>query len=317
MRLLSFELGGQPRLGALTDDDTVVDLNRAYACYAQSRGIPDPAELADTTVPPDMIRFLNQGKAGVKAAGEALKYVEGLDAGVVEGQQLKSSIASLKLLPPVPRPPKIICVARNYTAHAKEAGREISEIPILFARFPKTLIASGDPIVRPKVSEQLDWEGELAVVIGKPGRDVKKSKALEHVAGYSIFNDATVRDFQFRTAQYTAGKNFSASGPFGPYLATPDEIAGPDKLDLKTEVNGKEVQSANTGDMLFDVATIVSHISEFIELEVGDVIPMGTPAGVGFTRKPPQFLRPGDNVSITLTGLGTLSNPVIAEEDIS
>jgi 2-keto-4-pentenoate hydratase/2-oxohepta-3-ene-1,7-dioic acid hydratase in catechol pathway len=223
---------------------------------------------------------------------------------------------TVRLLPPVPRPPKIICVARNYAEHAAEVGFELPTIPILFARFPVTLVAPGDPIVRPTVSEQLDWEGELAVIIGRGGRHITRDDALQHVAGYAIFNDVTVRDFQFRVAQYTAGKNFSASGPFGPWLTLTDEVPDPQALEIVTEVNGVEKQRANTADMIFDVATLIEHISEFVELEPGDVIPTGSPAGVGFKRDPPEFLRPGDICRIEISGLGALENPVVAEESV-
>ena len=314
LRLLSFELAAQARLGALIGDDTVVDLNRSYAYYAQVRGIPDPFSAAGVALPPEMLQFLRLGSRGLEAARAVIDFVDGLDPELIRFHQLRTALSMVKLLPPVPRPGKVVCVARNYSAHAKEAGRDLSEIPILFARFPQTLIAAGDPIVRPVISDQLDWEGELAVVIGAGGRAIPRSGALAHVAGYSIFNDVTVRDFQFRTPQYTAGKNFNSSGPFGPVLALVDEVQNPAQLELTTEINGERVQHGHTGDMLFDVATIVSHVSEFIELEPGDVIAMGTPSGVGFTRTPPRFLRPGDSVSVSITGLGTLTNPVIDEE---
>jgi 2-keto-4-pentenoate hydratase/2-oxohepta-3-ene-1,7-dioic acid hydratase in catechol pathway len=176
-----------------------------------------------------------------------------------------------------------------------------------------TLVAAGQPIVRPTVSDQLDWEGELAVVIGTGGRHITRSDALGHVAGYAIFNDVTVRDFQFRVPQYTAGKNFSASGPFGPWLTLTDEVPDPRGLEIVTEVNGVEKQRASTADMIFDIPTLIEHISEFVELEPGDVVVTGSPAGVGFKREPPEFLRPGDVCRVSISGLGALENPVVAE----
>jgi 2-keto-4-pentenoate hydratase/2-oxohepta-3-ene-1,7-dioic acid hydratase in catechol pathway len=184
---------------------------------------------------------------------------------------------------------------------------------MVFGRFSNTLIGDGAPILAPRVSEQLDWEGELAVVIGRGGGHIDKADALSHVAGYSIFNDVTVRDYQFRVTQYTAGKNFRASGPFGPYLLTADEAGDPQGLEITTTVNGEVKQSGATADMLFDVATLIESISEWIDLEPGDVIPTGTPHGVGFKRTPPEFLRAGDTVAVSITGLGTLANPVLAE----
>lgn len=223
-----------------------------------------------------------------------------------------AKLDSVKLLPPIGRPPKIICVARNYAEHAKEAGLEISPIPIMFARFANTFVAAGDPVLVPTVSHQLDWEGELAVIIGKgtKGKRITKAEAMDYVFGYSIFNDVTVRDYQFRITQYTAGKNFRASGPFGPYIVTKDEIADPHKLDITTTLNGKVEQHANTDTMIYDIPTILENIAEFIDLEPGDVIPTGTPAGVGFKRKPPVFLKEGDTISVEVTGLGVLTNPV-------
>jgi 2-keto-4-pentenoate hydratase/2-oxohepta-3-ene-1,7-dioic acid hydratase in catechol pathway len=184
---------------------------------------------------------------------------------------------------------------------------------MVFGRFASTMIGDGAAIIAPRVSEQLDWEGELAVVIGKGGGHIARADALSHVAGYSIFNDVTVRDYQFRVTQYTAGKNFRASGPFGPWLVTADEAGDPQQHEITTTVNGELKQSASTADMLFDVATLIEDISEWIDLEPGDVIPTGSPHGVGFKRTPPEFLRAGDTVAVSISGLGTLTNPVVAE----
>jgi 2-keto-4-pentenoate hydratase/2-oxohepta-3-ene-1,7-dioic acid hydratase in catechol pathway len=316
MKLVSYIQSGQQRLGAMIDD-LVVDLNRGYAAARRAEHSASQAQaLADAQLPSHLVRFLEGGTEAVAAARHAVTYVAELDAADARRELLTTPLADVRLLPAVPRPPKIVCVARNYGAHAQEAGREVSPIPILFPRFANTLVAHGDPVVRPSVSDELDWEGELAVVIGRGGRHVTPEAALGHVAGYSIFNDVTVRDYQFRVAQYTAGKNFSASGPLGPYLVLADEIADPHDLEIVTTVSGEEMQRASTRDMLFDIPTLIAHISEFVELEPGDVIPTGTPAGVGFTREPPRFLRPGDTVSVSIDGLGTLENPVLAEEDL-
>ncbi|HWI21580.1 MAG TPA: fumarylacetoacetate hydrolase family protein [Baekduia sp.] len=315
MKLVSTLQSGEARLGAVSGN-TVIDLQRAAASLARSEGKVAAAEIAAATVPTDAVRFLELGEPAIAAARAAVEHVATLSDADARADLLVSDLDESRLLCPVPKPPKIICVARNYGEHAKEAGFEMSEIPILFARFTETLVAPGDPVVRPKVSDDFDWEGELAVVIGKGGRAISKADALDHVAGYSLFNDCTVRPYQFRVTQYTAGKNFSYSGPFGPYLVTKDEIPDPHTLDLSLTINGETKQSANTGDMFFDVPTIIEHISEFIALEPGDLIPMGTPAGVGFKRKPPEFLKPGDVVSVTIPEIGTLTNPVVAEEDL-
>ena len=314
MRLASYLQAGLVRLGAV-DGDTLIDLNRAYAARRRHEGRPLAAAEADAAVPTDVVLFLALGQPALHAAHTAVDHVRALEQSQATSALLIVAVADVKLLPPIPQPPKIVCVARNYAEHAREAGLQISEIPIVFARFADSLVAQGGAIVRPRVSEQLDWEGELAVVIGRGGGHIKRDVAMEHVAGYSAFNDVTVRDYQFRVSQYTSGKNFRASGPFGPYLVLKDEISDPHALDITTEVNGVVKQRGNTSDMIYDVPTIIEHISEWIDLSPGDVIATGTPAGVGFKRTPPEFLKPGDEVSVTITGIGTLTNRVRGEED--
>ena len=314
MRLASYRQAGRTRVGGVIGEgEAIIDLARAYGHLLRDRGESEAAEIAAAELPGDLVRILLR-PAGIETARRAFEHGAALDPEDARREGVLVGSAEVSLLPPVPNPRKIVCVARNYAEHAREAGVTVSEIPILFARFPATLVAHGDPILRPTVSDQLDWEGELAFVIGRGGRHISRADALAHVAGYSIFNDVTVRDYQFRVTQYTAGKNFSASGPFGPYLTLADEIASPSELELVTEVSGVEMQRANTAEMIFDVPTLIEHISEFIELEAGDVIATGTPAGVGFKRDPPRFLTPGDVVRVSITGLGTLENPVMAEQ---
>lgn len=222
--------------------------------------------------------------------------------------------AMIDLLPAVPKPPKIFCIGRNYAEHAKEAGFEMSPLPIMFNRYTSTLIGSGADVLYPKVSEQLDWEGELAVVIGTSHRgQIAREAAMDHVFGYTAFNDITVRDYQFRTTQYVAGKNFRTSGPLGPVIVTKDELTNPHDVQIVTRVNGVQMQKDTTASMHFDIPFIINHLSEFIDLEAGDVIAMGTPAGVGFKRKPPVFLKPGDVVEVELVGIGTLTNTVVSD----
>lgn len=304
-KLVTYISGGRPRLGAV-QGDMIIDLADATAAFPQVVPTGD-SWTADT------IGFLAAGAPALTALKDIIDKASKLDAADARRNSILVQSASVSLLPPIPFPPKIICVGRNYGKHAEEAGRPISEIPIIFARFAKTLVAPGGNVVVPRVSHQLDWEGELAVIIGKPGRYISRDDALDHVAGYSIFNDVTVRDYQFRISQYTAGKNFSHTGPFGPYLVLRDEVADPHALQITTTLNDEVVQSGNTSEMLFDIPAIIEHLSEFIDLEPGDVIPMGTPAGVGFTRKPPRFLKGGDVISVEIEGLGTLTNPVVDE----
>lgn len=312
MRLASFQRALEHRIGALLDGQ-LIDLNRAEAARHEALEDAIPQATADASVPSEMAAFLARGRDAMHAAELAVDFARDLDPAIALRELLIVDPATVTLLPPVPNPPKIICVARNYAEHAREAGLKVSDIPIVFSRFSETLVASGGAVVCPSVSDQLDWEGELALIIGTSGRHIARTDAIGHIAGYSIFNDITVRDFQFRVSQYTSGKNFPASGPFGPYLVTANEIEDPHNLNITTEVNGVVKQAANTGSMIFDLATIIADISQWIELSPGDVIATGTPAGVGFKREPPEFLRPGDHVSVSIDGLGTLSNPVVAE----
>jgi acylpyruvate hydrolase len=217
----------------------------------------------------------------------------------------------VRLLPPVPKPPKIICVGLNYDDHLKESGLKKPEYPEIFARFGTSLIAHCEPIKRPRESSALDYEAELAVVIGRGGRRISRDKALDHVAGYSLFNDGTLRDFQLRTPQWTMGKNFDATGAFGPWLVTPDAL--PPRahgLRIQGRLNGQVMQDSRTDLLIFGVSALIEMISAVMSLEPSDVIVTGTPAGIGATRKPPVFMRPGDVFEVEIEGMGVLSNPV-------
>ncbi len=218
-------------------------------------------------------------------------------------------------LPPVMAPSKAIAVGLNYIDHAVEGDFRVPEFPVLFSRYPSSWVAHRQPIVRPRVSSAFDYEGELVVVIGKAGRHIARADALAHVAGYSIFNEGSVRDWQVRTHQWTIGKNFDASGSFGPFFVTADELPpGASGLRLTTRLNGQVMQDASTADMLFDVARLVSECSTAFLLAPGDLIIAGTPSGIGATRKPPVFMQPGDVCEVSIEGIGTLSNPVVAED---
>ena len=218
---------------------------------------------------------------------------------------------TISQLAPLCMSEKVICVGLNYRDHSAESGFKQPEYPTLFSRFNSSLIGSGAPIIRPRVSEQLDFEGELVAIIGKGGRNIPMAIALDHVVGYSIFNDSSIRDYQFRTPQWTIGKNFDNTGAFGPFLVTADELpAGGKGLRLQTRLNGTVVQSASTSDMVFDVATLVALISEAMTLRSGDLIVTGTPHGVGVSRKPPLFMKAGDTVEVEIEGIGVLSNPI-------
>jgi len=223
-------------------------------------------------------------------------------------------LAKAAYLAPFSTPEKIICVGLNYRDHSAESGFKQPDYPTLFNRFNSSLIGHGAPIIRPRVSTSLDYEGELVAVIGKGGRHISKARALEHVAGYSIFNDASIRDYQFKAPQWTVGKNFDGTGAFGPVFVTADELpAGGKGLTLTTRLNGAVMQQANTNDMVFDLETLIVTISEAMTLRAGDVIVTGTPSGVGQSRKPPVWMKAGDVVEVEIEKIGKLSNPVADE----
>lgn len=225
------------------------------------------------------------------------------------------SFESVKFLPVVPRPQKIIGVGLNYREHAAETGKELPSYPTLFVRFADSVVGHREPLICPAASHRFDYEGELAVVIGRPARHVDRARAFDFVVGYTCFNDATVRDWQGHTTQFTPGKNFMSSGAMGPFLTTIDEIPEPSALSLTTRFNGSMVQQVSTGEMIFDVPTLIEYISTFTELLPGDIIATGTPAGVGYRRQPRLYLymKAGDIVEVEIEGIGTLSNPVVLE----
>ncbi|HEY4253225.1 MAG TPA: fumarylacetoacetate hydrolase family protein [Roseomonas sp.] len=224
------------------------------------------------------------------------------------------SLSEVTFLPVVPDAEKIIGIGLNYRAHVSEggAGREAPAFPRVFSRWNDTLLGHGAPMIRPRVSGHFDYEGELAVIIGKPGRHIAKDAALSHIAGYACFNDGSVRDWQKHTT--TSGKNFFASGPFGPWMVTADEIPDPAALTLTTRVNGEQRQHTSTGDLIYDIPTLINYVSSITPLAPGDVIATGTPEGVASYRNPPAWLKPGDVVEVEISGIGILRNPVIAEE---
>ncbi len=289
MRLVTFSHADGPRLGVRLGD-VLVDLT-----------------LAAPTLPRNMKGLLAFGDTGLDAAR---------NAAVDASPAARQPFAAVSLLPPVPDPQKILCVGLNYVDHAVEINpNALPDHPTFFSRVPTTLVAHGQPMLRPRTSAKFDYEGEVAAIIGRPGRNIDPAAALAHVAGYALFNEGSVRDYQFRTSQWFLGKNFDASGAFGPELCTCDELPrGANGLRLCTRVNGEVMQEASTADMLFDVATLVATLSEAMTLLPGDVIVTGTPSGVGFARTPPYFLKPGDSCEIELEGYGVLRNPIADAE---
>ena len=263
------------------------------------RGRYGDCSLAIERFPGNLDRLIAGGDDLLRSAGKDLM------AGKIFDQQ------KINVLPPLSASPKIICIGLNYTAHAKEGGFEIPAYPAVFTRFHSSLIGHRAALLEPKISDRLDYEGELVAVIGRGGRRISKDAAVSHVIGYSVFNDASVRDYQMKSTQWTMGKNFDGTGAFGPHLVTADELPlGAAGLRLQTRLNGRVVQDGNTSDLIFDVATLVSLMSEAFTLESGDIIVTGTPSGVGFARKPPLFMKAGDVCEVEIEKVGTLVNPV-------
>lgn len=282
MRLVSFERNGRPSFGVVVDDG-IVDASTRLA--GEPRGL----------------------RAAL--AGGSLPLLARLAV-----MQADFPLSDVTLAPTIPDPAaKLLCVGINYLPHIKEMGRERPDRPVLFVRFGDSIVGHGQPLQKPRESEQFDFEGELAVVIGKRARRVSKDRALEYVAGYSCFNDGSVRDFQRHSQQFTPGKNFHASGSFGPWLVTTDEIADPRKLTLTTRLNGAVMQHESVGELCFDVPQLIEYCSTWTQLEPGDVIVTGTPGGVGAGRKPPVWMQPGDTIEVEISGIGTLRNSVIAD----
>jgi acylpyruvate hydrolase len=260
---------------------------------------------------------LRRGDNIVEVADSDLASARAVIAAVAQGRRLTEGrsypIADVTLGLPVPDPDKIVCIGLNYVDHAKEGGHPIPDYPAVFLRTKSSLVAHGQPLVRPLTSDKFDYEAELAIVIGKLAHNVAEASALSHVFGYSCFNDGSLRDYQRKSSQWTMGKNFDGTGPFGPDIVTADELpAGAVGLRIVSRLNGQTLQDGNTSDMIFPVARIIALISEVMTLEPGDVIITGTPAGVGYPRKPPIFLRPGDVCEIEIEGIGILRNPVVS-----
>ncbi|MEO8097935.1 MAG: fumarylacetoacetate hydrolase family protein [Acidobacteriota bacterium] len=223
-------------------------------------------------------------------------------------------LSAVKIIAPVPRPNKVICVGLNYRDHAAESRAEIPTVPTIFNKFPNVVIGPGAPIILPKASRKPDYEAEFAFVIGKGGRHIPQARAMEHVFGYTIINDVSARDFQTATTQWLMGKTFDTFCPMGPWIVTADEITDPHALDISLEIGGETLQKSNTREMVFDLPKLIEYISTVVTLEPGDVCATGTPAGVGFARKPPRWLKAGEEVTVRISGIGALTNPVVAEQ---
>jgi 2-keto-4-pentenoate hydratase/2-oxohepta-3-ene-1,7-dioic acid hydratase in catechol pathway len=280
MRFVTFAVDGKPRPGVLSGQ-TVSDLSTAGF-----------ASLLD---------FIESGADG-RAKAEKLAASSG-----------GYSLEKVKLLAPIPRPRKLICVGLNYRDHAAETNSEIPSVPTIFNKFATAVIAPGENIVLPKVSKSPDYEAEFAFVIGRGGRNIAGADWPKHVFGYTIVNDVSARDYQRATTQWLMGKTFDTFAPIGPWIVSADEIADPHNLDIQLEIGGERLQNSNTRELIFKIPDLIAYLSSVFTLEPGDIVSTGTPAGVGVARKPPRFLRAGDDVVVRIQGIGELRNPVVAE----
>ncbi|KAA0691999.1 FAA hydrolase family protein [Neorhizobium sp. P12A] len=279
MKLLSYKIAGKQSYGALTSEG-IVDLKgrlgQPTLRAAIAAGLLDSIERNIGDLKPDL------------------------------------ALSDVELMIPVPDAGKIVCIGRNYRGHVAEGNQPLPKTPSTFVRLHSSFVAPGGALLRPKLSEQFDYEGELALVIGRAGKHIKREHAFDHIAGYTCLHEGSIRDYQFDHS-LAVGKNFDRTGSIGPWLVTRDEIPDVSGLTLTTTLNGVEVQHTKTGDFIFDIPAIIAYVSSFMELVPGDVIATGTPEGVGFTRKPPLWLKPGDKIEVAITGIGVLENTVVAE----
>jgi 2-keto-4-pentenoate hydratase/2-oxohepta-3-ene-1,7-dioic acid hydratase in catechol pathway len=284
MRFVTFESGGKVRPGLLTTNDLIVDLSAA--------GFSSILELIEAGA-------AGRAKAEAWAAGAASANTH--------------SLQSVKLLAPIPRPRKLICVGLNYRDHAAETGSQIPDVPTIFNKFATAVIGPGDDIVLPKVSKSPDYEAEFAFVVGIGGRHIAAADWQKHIFGYTMINDVSARDYQRATTQWLMGKTFDTFAPMGPWIVTADEIADPHNLDIQLEIDGEILQNSNTRELIFKIPDLIAFLSSVFTLEPGDIVSTGPPAGVGVARNPPRFLHPGEEVTVRIPAIGELVNPVVAE----
>ena len=331
MKLVSYVLSEETRLGALSHSgDLIIDLSRAHReLMGASRGLIKARHIL-RPLPTQMIEFLERGDEALQTAKEAIEHVEGQMAGGAPKDTKETylrrgtllPLATTKLLAPVPRPPKLIAAWVNYEEHGKEATVEAPKAaPLFFTKWPTAVIGPNQPIVLPRISQKVDYEAELALVIGTKGKNIPAEQAYDYVAGYTILNDVSARDFSLRVLLGTPGpsdiqKSFDTFAPMGPYLVTRDEVPDPHALGIRLRIGDEVLQDDTTGSMIHRIPAIIAYLSSITTLEPGDVISTGTPSGVGFTRTPPRWLRPGETVRIEIDRIGVLENPVVAEPDV-
>jgi len=311
VRLLTFVAEGRSRVG-LEVNGKAIDLAAAY------EAVPAREKAGPSALPDDMLGFLWGGDLAMAAARQVEErarkaHAAGEPVLGPAGRRVEYPVGAVRIAAPVARPGKIICLGLNYADHAAETGHPKPPAPILFAKYANSIVGPGDPIVLPPASSEVDYEVELAFVVGKVARNVPLERAYEHVAGYTMLNDVSARDLQRETSQWFRGKSPDTFAPTGPYVVTRDEVPDPQALDVRLWLNGELMQSSNTRNLIFDVPFLLHHISSTITLEPGDLVSTGTPSGVGAARSPKVFLKPGDVVRLEIGNLGILENPVVAE----
>jgi 2-keto-4-pentenoate hydratase/2-oxohepta-3-ene-1,7-dioic acid hydratase in catechol pathway len=284
MRFVTFAAGGATKPGVISDVDAVLDLSTI--------GFSSILQLIE---------------AGPDALDKAAAFADQSPASA------RHKLSDVKLCAPIPRPRKLICVGLNYRDHAAETSAEIPKVPTIFNKFATAVIGPGDNIVLPRVSKAPDYEAEFAFVISRGGRHIEADDWRNHVFGYTIVNDVTARDYQRQTSQWLMGKTFDTFAPMGPWIVTADEVPDPHNVDIRMEINGEVLQDSNTRELIFKIPDLIAFLSSVFTLEPGDIVSTGTPAGVGFVRKPPRFLRSGDDVIVMIPAIGELRNPVVAE----
>jgi 2-keto-4-pentenoate hydratase/2-oxohepta-3-ene-1,7-dioic acid hydratase in catechol pathway len=316
MKLVRFRHGAEARIGAVKDSH-VIDLRGALTAALEGAGVPweTAAREAENRVPESMREFLSLGDDLLHVVNEAVEFAEAAPHHESGGHSIRLPLESAHLLAPVADPQKVICIGQNYKDHCEEQNQPIPPRAIIFAKFPTSITGPLSPIVLTRISSQVDYEAELAFVVGKPAKNVPEERAKEYIAGYMCLHDVSARDVQLHPdeRQWIRGKSPDTFAPIGPYLVTADEITDPHALDIELTLNGEVRQKSNTSNLIFNCYHLLSYISQSITLLPGDVVATGTPGGVGMYSDPQVFLKPGDEVSVTIEGLGTLTNPVVAE----
>jgi len=319
MKLITFRTGSEDRVGVLQGNlviDVVlfIDLLRSSSLgVGPQPGLQEAFRLVwkGRAGPFHMIDLLQRGEAWHRALQTILEAVAGSQHTLTFLETASTPLEEVRLRAPIPRPGKIVCVGLNYESHRAEQGIQSPPRPVFFLKSGNTICGPGDSIVLPPNSTKVDYEAEFAVVIGKPGKQIPEGKVFEHIGGYTILNDVSARDMQFADGQWFRGKSCDTFGPTGPCIVTADEIPDPHSLRISLELNGRTMQDSNTGDLIFKIPFLVSYLSQSLTWEAGDLLSTGTPSGVGHFRKPPVYLRPGDTVSVTVEGIGKLTNPVV------